>query len=100
MAKSGFGKAFAAARKEKGAGKTFMYNGKSYSTNLKEEEKAQPKATTKKPPTSGKSVATGKARELYEANLKAVTDPKGRKAPVTKDNISKMANAALNKKSK
>ena len=35
MAKSGFGKAFAAARKEKGAGKTFMYNGKSYSTNLK-----------------------------------------------------------------
>lgn len=32
-----FGKAFAAARKEKGAGSTFMWKGKSYSTNQKGE---------------------------------------------------------------
>jgi len=33
-----FSKAFAAARKEMGKGKTFTWKGKSYSTNLKEEE--------------------------------------------------------------
>ena len=33
MAQSDFSKAFAAARKEKGAGKTFTFKGKSYSTN-------------------------------------------------------------------
>lgn len=32
-----FGKAFAAARKAKGSGKTFTWQGKSYSTNIKEE---------------------------------------------------------------
>jgi hypothetical protein len=32
-----FKEAFAAARKKLGAGKTFEWNGKSYSTNLKEE---------------------------------------------------------------
>ena len=34
-----FSKAFASARKEKGAGKTFTWKGKSYTTNYKEEEK-------------------------------------------------------------
>lgn len=36
-----FGKAFAAARKEKGSGKTFTWRGKSYTTNYKEEEEAK-----------------------------------------------------------
>jgi len=38
-----FGKAFNAARKEKGKGKKFTWKGKSYTTNYKEEEK--PKVT-------------------------------------------------------
>ena len=60
-----FKEAFAAARKKLGAGKTFEWNGKSYSTNLKEEvskpvsaaptksirPKANPKAAPK--PTTG-----------------------------------------------
>ena len=46
MATSKFGKAFAAARKEKGPGKTFMFNGKSYSTNMASDK---PKAPAKKP---------------------------------------------------
>jgi len=33
MAKSEFQKAFSAARKEKGPGKTFTFNGRSYTTN-------------------------------------------------------------------
>lgn len=41
-----FSKAFAAARKEKGAGNTFTYKGKSYSTNYKEEASAPSKKKT------------------------------------------------------
>lgn len=44
-----FGKAFNAARKEKGKGKAFTWKGKSYTTNFKEEEKpkvTRPKART------------------------------------------------------
>ncbi len=37
-----FKEAFAAARKQMGAGKTFDWNGKSYSTNYAEEEKTKP----------------------------------------------------------
>ena len=44
-----FGKAFAAARKEKGAGKTFMWKGKSYSTNRADDvKKDAPKDDIKK----------------------------------------------------
>lgn len=39
-----FNKAFAAARKELGAGKTFTWQGKSYSTNLAGEDKPKAKA--------------------------------------------------------
>ena len=75
-----FKEAFAAARKQMGAGKTFDWNGKSYSTNYAEKEQ-------KKPAMNGKSAATGKAKELYGANLKAVTDPNGRKESVDLDKI-------------
>lgn len=81
-----FKEAFAAERKKQGAGGKFDWNGKSYSTNYAEEEKT-------KPAMSGKSVATGKAKELYEANLKAVTDPNGRKESV---NVADTANDAIN----
>ena len=83
-----FKEAFAAARKQMGAGKTFDWNGKSYTTNYAEEE-----GKSNKPAMSGKSVATGRAKELYEANLKAVTDPNGRKESV---DIPDVANDAIN----
>lgn len=50
-----FGKAFAAARKEMGAGKTFTWKGKKFTTDLKEEAKPaggnRPKARPKSPLT-------------------------------------------------
>jgi len=54
-----FKEAFAAARKEKGAGKTFTWNGKSYSTNIKEEGLGAKKPTTPKPrPTASASASS------------------------------------------
>jgi hypothetical protein len=53
-----FGAAFAAARKEKGAGKTFTYKGKSYSTNTADDKvKAAPKAKPKANPKTVVNVA-------------------------------------------
>ena len=50
MATSKFGKAFAAARKEKGPGKTFTFEGKSYTTDMASDKKA--KAPAKAPSKS------------------------------------------------
>lgn len=60
MAQSDFSKAFAAARKEKGAGKTFTFKGKSYTTNYASDAvkapttrpKAQPAERATTPKTS------------------------------------------------
>lgn len=41
--KQTFGQAFAAARKDKGAGKTFTWNGKSYSTNRADDKPNKPR---------------------------------------------------------
>ena len=49
MAKSEFQKAFAAARKEKGPGKTFTFNGRSYTTNYAEEAGEKAPAKTEAP---------------------------------------------------
>ena len=61
MAQSDFSKAFAAARKEKGAGKTFTFKGKSYSTNYASDAvKAptpRPKARSAAPRTSPRPTA-------------------------------------------
>jgi len=46
---SSFSSAFKAARKELGAGKTFEWEGKRYSTNLKDEKPAKPTAPAKPP---------------------------------------------------
>lgn len=54
-----FGKAFNAARKEKGKGKAFTWKGKSYSTNYKEEEK--PKVTRPKARDTSEKVDGTKA---------------------------------------
>ena len=58
-----FGKAFNAARKEKGKGKTFTWKGKSYTTNYKEEiKKPKVKAKVKpKPRSSSEKVGGTKA---------------------------------------
>lgn len=50
MAKdAGFAAAFAAARKKLGAGKTFTYNGKSYSTNRADDKKSSVSASVPRP---------------------------------------------------
>lgn len=53
-----FGKAFAAARKDKGAGKTFTWRGNKYTTNYKEEG-----TTSKAPSRSLRPVARPKKEE-------------------------------------
>ena len=77
-----FGKAFNAARKEKGAGKVFTWKGKRYTTNYKEEEKKKvtkpksrpksgaPKSSTKKPKVRPGSQAIAKPGSL---NLEKIT---------------------------
>ena len=57
MAQS-FKAAFAAARKEKGAGKTFTWNGKSYSTNRADDK-----------PAKGKGGLTASARPMPNPRL-------------------------------
>jgi hypothetical protein len=59
-----FKKAFAAARKEKGAGKTFTWKGKRYTTNYKEEESKAPKKSKRPPkrPDSKSSKTSGPPR--------------------------------------
>ena len=47
MATSKFGKAFAAARKEKGAGKTFTFEGKSYSTDMASDKSSAPTSSSR-----------------------------------------------------
>ncbi len=63
-----FKKAFAAARKESGAGKTFTWQGKSYSTNLKEEgAKATAPAATQRPKARPADIAAKTASSVRPA---------------------------------
>lgn len=85
MATSKFGKAFAEARKAKGPGKTFTFEGKSYSTNMASDKGSAPKASPrptarpakKAPPMKGRpdsaarvSDATTVDRRWADANAK------------------------------
>jgi len=85
MATSKFGKAFAAARKEKGAGKTFTFEGKSYSTDMAGDKSSAPTSSSrptarpakKAPPMRGRpdtaprvSDATTVDRRWADANAK------------------------------
>lgn len=54
-----FGKAFAAARKEKGAGKTFTWKGNSYTTDYKEEKSSKPSPAPTPRPTAEKPMSSG-----------------------------------------
>ena len=80
-----FSKAFAAARKEKGAGKTFQWNGKSYTTDYASEKsnssrssrpKARPTASspTKSTSTAPAKSARPKTRVDAVAGAKAAPD--------------------------
>lgn len=92
MATSNFGKAFAAARKEKGPGKTFTFEGKSYSTNMASDNKANAPTSSPRPtarptknaprmkgrPDSAPRVsdATTVDRRWADANAKPTTEVK------------------------
>lgn len=56
-----FKDAFAAARKKLGAGKTFNWNGKSYSTNTKEDASAKSSPRPKARPMKATASATASA---------------------------------------
>lgn len=88
--KMSFGKAFAAARKEKGAGKTFTWKGKSYTTNYKEEEakgsttrpKKRPVTRSPRPkarPSQGGS--TSSPRRAPTASARTAPTATSRRAP-------------------
>ena len=69
-----FKEAFAKARKEKGAGKTFTWQGKSYSTNYAEETKdSGPKRPKAKPETEGDTKAS---RPRPKPRASAASTPK------------------------
>lgn len=81
-----FGKAFAAARKEKGAGSTFTYKGKSYTTNYKEEQgSAKPKGKTDIAKMAGDAIdRSGPTRPRSRPTGETGTRPRSRptdKAP-------------------
>ena len=68
-----FKEAFAKARKEKGAGATFTWNGKSYSTNIKEEGLGAKKPTTPKPRPTASASASSKPPARPAAKPSAVS---------------------------
>lgn len=86
-----FKEAFSAARKKLGAGKTFEWNGKSYSTNLKEEvSKPASAAPTKSIRPKAKSAAAPKPTKTPA--------PKQTKAPMTMEEKNVAALKALGSK--
>ena len=83
MAQS-FNKAFTAARKDKGAGGVFTWNGKKYTTNYKEDKAGKSKADDKAPtkaPTKAAPKAAPKAPTKYTGPLagKGFTPPPAKK---------------------
>jgi hypothetical protein len=87
MATSEFGKAFSAARKEMGPGKTFTFNGKKYSTDMASDKKsssAPKKASLPKERPSTPSPRSGNPRRggvtVKPSESKKPSDLKGRNA--------------------
>lgn len=85
-----FKEAFAAARKEKGAGKTFTWQGKSYTTDLASEKKApgetRPKARPKPP-----GAERPKARPSNTGPSVMSEAPKQGKAPKAEPSVTTVA---------
>lgn len=72
-----FKEAFAAARKEKGAGKTFMWQGKSYSTDRADDKKQAASATGTKPKAkpAGLNPQSGAAQSGTVGKVKPKVSP-------------------------
>lgn len=95
--KQSFGQAFSAARKAQGAGGTFMWNGKKYSTN---------RADDPKPTKKGKSSSTSSKSSSSSSSKKSSYKPKSvgqikteSAVAATTKNLQKGSNITLKKKS-
>ena len=106
---AGFKEAFASARKKLGAGKTFQWNGKSYSTNYARESKVNPQISdmagkgNDKPGSAPKTSPRPKTRNSNKPTVDS-TAPSQPAAPkpaanvkvVTKRSVSAKAGAGAN----
>lgn len=91
-----FKEAFAKARKAKGAGKTFTWNGKSYSTNYAEEASSAPKKSPRpKKSTAPKSSSRPKKRASGSIDVKFVGDKIGASNPPTQKSTKAIPVKAL-----
>lgn len=93
-----FSKAFAAARKEMGAGKTFTWKGKSYTTNLKEEapKKASAAPATSKRPAPAKRDAMAGYR-AGDVTTSKITKPTSGRGDGGMEMVKRTAELALQK---
>lgn len=89
-----FGKAFAAARKELGAGKTFTWKGKSYSTNLKEESGKASGAGSQRPKARPKTPMDGyRAGDVTTSKI----SPAGGRGDGGAERVRRAADAAISR---
>lgn len=96
--KQTFGQAFAAARKRLGPGKTFMFEGKSYSTNRADDKKKPepaPAKIAKKGPTQLKTGV--KAPTLKTPTKSSVPTPKSKKETRADNRMARRSGRAENK---
>jgi hypothetical protein len=80
-----FKEAFAKARKEKGAGKTFTWNGKSYSTNQADDKKKS--KPTEKSTTLLRSAPKKAATSKTETTPASSSRPKARPTSISKSPV-------------
>lgn len=79
-----FKEAFAAARKEKGAGKTFTWNGKSYTTDRADDKKPAPTASNK---PKAKPAGLNPVRNPNATSVVGKVKPKPSEPPAKKVNM-------------
>jgi len=87
-----FSKAFAAARKEKGSGKTFTWRGDSYTTNYKEEKES----TSSKAPKTSPKPPKGRSSDSKDSGQEEKAEAT-RRATRSNDKIIRMASDAIEK---
>jgi hypothetical protein len=93
-----FKQAFVAARKAKGAGKTFTWKGKSYTTNTKEDKKSgapkkslrpkpRPTPTKKSSPNKSGTDSRGRTKDMRMADIKKIMKEEYGDKPHLLDNL-------------
>lgn len=94
-----FGKAFAAARKELGAGKTFTWKGKKYTTDYKEEVAKKPaKNSVTRPKPRPTSVEKDAMKGYREGDIKTSTLRSGSgRGDGSAERVRRTADAALSR---